>query len=55
MRLAQLYAQVAMQPSLANAAAILMKTWPSTLTVGAQLAGKARRGLLELPSRQEVA
>jgi menaquinone-9 beta-reductase len=50
MRLAQLYAQVAMRPSLANAAAILMKTWPGTLTAGAQLAGKARRGLLPLPS-----
>jgi 2-polyprenyl-6-methoxyphenol hydroxylase-like FAD-dependent oxidoreductase len=54
MRLAQLYAQVAMQPSLANAAAILMKTWPATLTTGAQLAGKARRGMRKLPSRQAV-
>jgi hypothetical protein len=55
MRLAQLYAQVAMQPSLANGAAILMKSWPATLTAGARLAGKARRGLLELASRQAVA
>jgi hypothetical protein len=50
MRLAQIYAQVAMRPSLANAAAIMMKTWPGTLTAGAQLAGKGRRGLLPLPS-----
>lgn len=54
MRLAQLYAQVAMQPSLANAAAILLKTWPGTLTAGAQLAGKARRGLPQRPSRQVI-
>jgi 2-polyprenyl-6-methoxyphenol hydroxylase-like FAD-dependent oxidoreductase len=54
MRLAQLYAQVAMRPSLAYAAAILMKTWPGTLTTGAQLAGKARRGLLQPPSRRAV-
>jgi 2-polyprenyl-6-methoxyphenol hydroxylase-like FAD-dependent oxidoreductase len=54
-RLARLYARVAMQPSLTNAAAILMKTWPGALTAGAQLAGKARRGVLELPSRRAVA
>ena len=54
MRLARLYAQVAMRPSLANAAAILMKSWPGTLTAGAQLAGKARGGVLELASRQAV-
>jgi hypothetical protein len=54
MRLAQLYAQVAMRPSLTRAAAILMKTWPGMLTAGAQLAGKARHGLRELPSRQVV-
>jgi 2-polyprenyl-6-methoxyphenol hydroxylase-like FAD-dependent oxidoreductase len=55
MRLAQLYARVAMQPSLANAAAIVMQTWPGTLTAGAELAGKARRGMREQPSRQAVA
>jgi menaquinone-9 beta-reductase len=55
LRLAQLYARVAMQPSLAAAAAVLMKSWPRALTVGAQLAGKARRGALEPPSRQAVA
>jgi 2-polyprenyl-6-methoxyphenol hydroxylase-like FAD-dependent oxidoreductase len=54
MRLAQLYARVAMEPSLAKAAAVLMKTWPGTLTAGAQLAGKARRGLRALPSHQVV-
>lgn len=55
MRLAQLYARVAMQPSLANAAAIVMRTWPGTLTAGAQLAGKARRGVPRQPSPQAVA
>lgn len=54
MRLARLYAQVAMQPSLATAAAIFIKTWPGTLTAGARLAGKARRGLSELASGQAV-
>src|ERR1700728_197590 len=55
MRLAQLYARVAMQPSMANAAAIMMQTWPGTLTAGAELAGKARRGVLQQPSPQAVA
>jgi menaquinone-9 beta-reductase len=55
MRFAQLYAQLAMRPSLANAAAILMKTWPYTLTAGARLAGKARRGRPERLSCQAVA
>jgi menaquinone-9 beta-reductase len=55
MRLAQLYARVAMQPSLAAAAAILMRTWPRALTTGARLAGKARRGAPELSWRPAVA
>jgi len=55
MRLAQLYARVAMQPSLAAAAAILMRSWPCALTAGAQLAGKARRGELELSWHPAVA
>ena len=55
MRVAQLYAQVAMQPSLAAAAAILMTSWPRALTAGARLAGKARRGQLQLTWRPAVA
>jgi 2-polyprenyl-6-methoxyphenol hydroxylase-like FAD-dependent oxidoreductase len=55
MRLAQLYARVAMQPSLAAAAGILMTSWPRALTTGALLAGKARRGELELNLRPAVA
>jgi menaquinone-9 beta-reductase len=55
MRLAQLYARVAMQPSLAAAAAILMSTWPRALATGARLAGKARRGELPLSWRPGVA
>lgn len=46
MGVARLYARVAMQPSLANAAAIVMQNWPATLTAGARLAGKARHGVL---------
>jgi 2-polyprenyl-6-methoxyphenol hydroxylase-like FAD-dependent oxidoreductase len=53
-RLARLYARIAMQPSLTNAAAIAMKIWPGTLTAGARLAGKARRGVLERPSQRAV-
>ena len=52
---AQLYARVAMQPSLAAAAAILMTSWPRALTAGARLAGKARRGQLQLTWRPAVA
>lgn len=53
MRLAQFYARVAMHPTLAATAAILMRMWPRMLTAGAQLAGKARRPLLQ-PSSHEV-
>jgi menaquinone-9 beta-reductase len=55
LRLAHLYARVAMQPSLAAAAAILMRTWPRALTTGARLAGKARRGVPRLSRRPAVA
>ncbi len=55
LRLAQFYARVAMQPSLAAAAAILMRTWPRALTTGARLAGKARRGELQPYGRPAVA
>ena len=54
MHLARLYAQVAMQPCLAIAAAIFMKTWPGALTAGARFAGKARRGLSDLRAGQAV-
>jgi hypothetical protein len=54
-RVAQLYARVAMQPSLAAAAAIVMTSWPRALTAGARLAGKARRGQLHLNWRPAVA
>jgi menaquinone-9 beta-reductase len=43
LRIAQLYARIAMRPSLAGATARLMRSWPVTLTAGAQMAGKARR------------
>jgi hypothetical protein len=54
-RLAKLYAQVAMHPSLTNAASMVMRIWPGTLTAGAQLAGKARRAVPQLASGQVVA
>jgi menaquinone-9 beta-reductase len=46
LRVAQLYAQLAMRPALATTAASLMKGWPAILTAGARLAGKARRGIV---------
>jgi menaquinone-9 beta-reductase len=46
LRIAQLYARVAMRPTLATTAAALMNGWPAMLTAGAQLAGKAKRGPL---------
>jgi 2-polyprenyl-6-methoxyphenol hydroxylase-like FAD-dependent oxidoreductase len=53
LRIARLYARVAMQPLLAASVAALMSSWPAVLTGGAQLAGKARRGLL-LPSVEQA-
>jgi hypothetical protein len=53
-RLAQLYARVAMQPSLAAAAGIFLTSWPRALTAGARLAGKARRGELAITWRPAV-
>ncbi|MBV8742695.1 MAG: FAD-dependent monooxygenase [Sinobacteraceae bacterium] len=47
MRLAQLFAQVAMRPSLAAVATVLLKRCPSALTAAAALAGKARAGVLQ--------
>jgi 2-polyprenyl-6-methoxyphenol hydroxylase-like FAD-dependent oxidoreductase len=53
LRIARLYARVAMQPFLAASVAALMSSWPAVLTGGAQLAGKARRGL-RLPSVEQA-
>lgn len=44
--LAQLYAQIAMHGPLAAPAAALMRSWPSTLTRAATLAGKTHTGML---------
>lgn len=55
LRLARAYARVAMQPSLAAAGALLMRSWPRALTAGAQLAGKARRAAPQSSSRQTLA
>lgn len=42
MRLAAIYAHVAMRPSMARPARALLKRWPTLLTEAARLAGKAR-------------
>jgi 2-polyprenyl-6-methoxyphenol hydroxylase-like FAD-dependent oxidoreductase len=55
MRLAHLYARIAMQPFLAATAAVVMASFPRTLTAAAGLAGKALRGALEPSSREVVA
>lgn len=56
LRLAALYAHIAMQPSLAAGAALLMRISPRLLTAGAQLAGKARRAPpVPSPQRQAIA
>ena len=55
LRLARLYARIAMGPAPAAAAAVLMKSWPRVLTTGAQLAGKARNGRPQFPARQALA
>ncbi|HEY4956305.1 MAG TPA: hypothetical protein VII31_00700, partial [Caldimonas sp.] len=42
LRVAALFAQVAMRPALAAAAWPLARRWPGVLTVGARLSGKTR-------------
>jgi flavin-dependent dehydrogenase len=44
-RLAQVYSHLAMRQRIATAIAVPIRLWPRTLTVAAQLAGKARDGL----------
>jgi flavin-dependent dehydrogenase len=46
LRWARCFAQLAMHRSLAAPLAVLMQTWPRTLTFAAQLAGKARPAVL---------
>ncbi len=55
MRFAHLFAQIAMRPSLAAAAATLMKSCPRALTAGAALAGKGRAGVLQRATRKVAA
>jgi 2-polyprenyl-6-methoxyphenol hydroxylase-like FAD-dependent oxidoreductase len=55
LRLAQLYARIAMQPCLAATAAALMQSWPQALTLGAQMAGKARRGMVDAAAQKGLA
>ena len=43
LRLAALYAHIAMRPTLAEPARLLLGRWPTLLHVGARLAGKATR------------
>jgi hypothetical protein len=55
LRLASLYAQVAMRPSLASPARLALHRWPRLLTEAARRAGKARRALLPPPLHEEPA
>jgi menaquinone-9 beta-reductase len=43
-RLAQVYSHLAMRQRMATAIGVLIQSWPRTLTLTAQLAGKARDG-----------
>jgi flavin-dependent dehydrogenase len=45
LRLAALYAQIAMRPTLARPARAVLRRWPSVLSGAARLAGKATRAL----------
>lgn len=47
LRLASLYAHLAMHERIANAIAALIQSWPGTLTFAAQIAGKALDGSVE--------
>jgi 2-polyprenyl-6-methoxyphenol hydroxylase-like FAD-dependent oxidoreductase len=55
MRLAALYAQVAMRPWLARPVRGALRRWPRLLTEAARRAGKARRALLPPPLHEEPA
>ena len=44
LRVASLYAHIAMRPSLARPARALLGRWPTLLTAASRLAGKARVG-----------
>jgi hypothetical protein len=44
LRLAAIYAHVAMRPRLAEPARALLRRWPTLLSTAAQLAGKSARG-----------
>jgi len=44
LRLAQVYSHLAMRQRIATAIAVLIQSWPRTLTLAAQFAGKARDG-----------
>lgn len=45
LRLAAFYAQLVMRPALGGPARALIRRWPSLLSRGAQLAGKAKQAL----------
>jgi flavin-dependent dehydrogenase len=55
LRLAAVYAHVAMRPLLAEPAQALLGRWPTLLRSAAQLAGKAASGALRPPTTTEVA
>jgi 2-polyprenyl-6-methoxyphenol hydroxylase-like FAD-dependent oxidoreductase len=49
-RVARIYAAIAMRPSLSAQAGLLLHSWPGLLTLAAQLAGKAR-GAMAYPEK----
>jgi hypothetical protein len=55
LRLAAIYAHVAMRPRLAEPARALLHRWPTLLRSAAQLAGKAAGGGLLPPTTTETA
>jgi flavin-dependent dehydrogenase len=55
LRLAAIYAHVAMRPRLAEPARALLCRWPTLLRSAAQLAGKASSGALGAPTHTEMA
>jgi flavin-dependent dehydrogenase len=54
MRLAAVFAQVAMQPLLARPVESMLRRWPSLLTRAARFAGKARRAVTPIMSAEET-
>jgi 2-polyprenyl-6-methoxyphenol hydroxylase-like FAD-dependent oxidoreductase len=55
LRLAAIYAHIAMRPALAEPARALLRRWPALLCSGARLAGKATRAAVPSSTTAEIA